>query len=784
MLREGQKIRSKEKIDPNDPRLKYFSRDLLKRLNRSGLTIDAFKKRIFKVVEAKITEKKFRKLYFDEREPLSLTAISKIFHNKPEYLSLWVKDKLGIKIRPRGNSGAKNRIKKEIDLNDRQLKHFSRNHIKRFRSSNLSIEAWKERIFKNIEAKITEEEFKKLYFHEKEPLSLTAISKRKKVSVDDLSLWVKDKLDIKIKPGGYKAFACHFKEKIDPSDSRLTHFDKKNLEKLKESGLTIDDWKIRLFNRVETKITDEKFKKLYFNEENPLDIRTISKRIHISSADLALWVKDKLGIKLRRKGANGATRRINEKIDPSDPRLKYFSKVQLKRLKKSSLTIDAWKKWVFKKIEFKITEKEFRKLYFNEKSPLTLETISKRIHINPEDLALWTKDKLGIELRYRGMKKVYERTKENIDLKDPQLKHFTKNNLKNLKRSSLTIKGFKARVFGKVKAKISEKEFKKLYFNEKRPLREINRIIHISYDYLALWAKEKLGIETITVISTEYIERYKNGEGAHSLSKELGMSASTFLIALERVGVKKRDFEEAMKTYYDLLPKFEIPPEYIERYKKGESMSTLAKELEISPSTFLKAIDRTPEIDRRTHEDAMDLFMHLVPMEVLERYEKGENPEILAKELGIGYESFMKCATVLTKEWIKWEETTERIAKEIHPHAKFQTTYDWGIPDIEFTEDSLKKIADAKLNGENLGDTIKKYAALCDILEFWYLRNPQRDFIDIDTITQKRTNVVFRTPQQLLARIEDTKKREELKKILTERFHLKFPRKLDRFLDQ
>ncbi|MFX1514481.1 MAG: hypothetical protein ACFFCQ_18050, partial [Promethearchaeota archaeon] len=561
-------------------------------------------------------------------------------------------------------------------------------------------------------------------------------------------------------------------EKIDPTNPKLKYFDKYNLERLKRSGLTINAYKSKLFKEIEATVTEEEFRRLYF--ERKLSTNVISKKKGINPHNLNLWAKDKLGIKLQPR-----RKRKSQWVKHNDPRLKYFNQSHLKRLEHSGLSIDAFKSKIYERIEVKITEEKFRKLYFDEK--LSLKAISKKINVNLHDVSLWAKDKLSI--KPRGTRKELHLPPEYIqrylngESAYSLAQEFgvsTDGFLNALRRIGVKIRGYKdAAILRARKGKIDKipPDYIQRYIDGEGGT-VLARELGMSRGYFLKLLRE----QGITVhkpaqkihLPSEYIQRYKDGEGATSFSKELAVSPEPILKALRRLGVKTRNSKEATSLY-----RAEVPPEYFQRYLNGESAHSLAQELNIAREAFLKALERAG-IERRTYEEAMEVFEDLVSHEYLERYENGENSEVLAKELGISTESFLKCVTVWTGEWKKWQDVAELIAKELDPHATFQSLHEWGQPDIEYTEEGLRKIADAKANGKDVGDSIK-YADQCDILEFWCLRNPQKDYWHVNPITQKRTLVVFRTPQQLLASIKDRQRREELKKELIKTFHLDLP---------
>ncbi|MFX1512054.1 MAG: hypothetical protein ACFFCQ_05675 [Promethearchaeota archaeon] len=544
--------------------------------------------------------------------------------------------------------------------------------------------------------------------------------------------------------------------KIDPTDPRLKHFNKTLLRRLERSGLTIKEFKNRIYQSLETKITEEEFRREYIELGMPLAV--ISKRKRINRKDLSFWARDKLGIEISHK-------RTRYRFTKPHP-INYTN--------------------IFQKVEEKITEEEFRRLYSAENKAYT--AISREKDIRKDYLSISARKKHGIKTSRKPLTIIppeyferYENGESRYALAEEL--GISRKTFKNaLLRQGMEVRDLKEAY--RFKTTPIPPEYIERYENG-----EDSSILAKELEirkYAFLRTLNRLGVDTESIeakrqrrkksVLLKYTERYESGEGMEALAEELGIHRRTFRKALESHGIKIRSVEEA-----HTLKRAPIPLEFFERYDKGESAEVLAQELEICSQTFLAAIERNPDVEKRTQAEAIETFKNLVPPAFLERYERGEEPEQLAKELGIGRNSFINCVSVLTNEWKKWEDFTRKIAQEIDSSAIFQSEQEWGIPDVMFTHKGLKIIADAKINGERLGNVIKKYTPHCDILEIWCLRNPQKNISHISP-TGKKTIVLFYSAQQLLARIKDKTKRIKLNLEFTEIFSL-FNPDLDSFIN-
>ncbi len=617
----------------------------------------------------------------------------------------------------------------DLDLIDPRLQKFDKYHLRELKRSRYTIDEYIAKVVEKVEAKITEEEFRQLREDEKTRVALHKIAKRKGIHPSNLSFWARVKLGIEIQSGKRGSREGD----LDLTDPCLQKFDKRHLQRLIKSSYTIDEYITKIAEEVETKITEQEFRQLREDENNQLSLREIAKRKGIHPSNLSFWARVKLRIEIQ-SGKRGSR---EGDLDLTDSRLQKFDKYHLFELKQSSYTIEEYITKVAKKVEGKITEEEFRQLYEDEKNRVPLYKIAKMYGIHPNNLSFWARVKLGVDTN-----PIIEGSRESdLDLTDPRLQKFDKHHLQRLKKSNCTIDEYIAKIAEKVEAKITEKEFRQLHEDEKNQLslRKIAKRKGIQRTNLSFWAKVKLGMN---IEFQRYTQRY--------------------------------DYDHILDNYG-------------ERYNNGESIRALAAEIGITHQTLSRILDQSTGIERRDSDNPKGIYQKIIPDEYLTRYEQGEDPNLLIKELNISIDSFIAGINLLSKDSKEWENYCEQIVKELDPTATFQKPHVWGKPDIIYTriiaDAKLRIIADAKLNGASLSDSIKKYAPCCDILEFWCLRNPQKNDIYIDPITGKVTDIIFYSPLQLIARIPNKEKSAHFTEELNEKFYLNQPtRDLDELI--
>ncbi len=331
----------------------------------------------------------------------------------------------------------------------------------------------------------------------------------------------------------------------------------------------------------------------------------------------------------------------------NDPRIAYFYKNQLRRLKKSKLTINEFLSRIFNRVEKKLSKclditfkspfELFRKLYLDEKE--SIARISRHLGVNKEDLCLWVRLKHKIKIRTQL---------EQIRLDNERRKS------KNKKKTRLinTIKRPPPNKQGRPTKPIPPEYYERYKNGEGfTSLAEELKIAPKTFKKALKSAGIKVRSKKESkppkvLIPNDYIKRYQNGESSRKLAKELGISIDTFR---KRVGVKLRNRSEAAILVWEMRQS-PILPEHIERYLKGEAAKFIAKELNMSVKRFRQRLKDMGIILRGSRgiyivkENYQP--MNTIPSDYVDRYLKGEDVETLTKELGINMDTFYNRLTV------------------------------------------------------------------------------------------------------------------------------------------
>lgn len=203
------------------------------------------------------------------------------------------------------------------------------------------------------------------------------------------------------------------------------------------------------------------------------------------------------------------------------------------------------------------------------------------------------------------------------------------------------------------------KEYKVSYTVVRRILMEYD---FKDYKEIARIKRAGKNKKKLSVIASELYELWKNGKSIRALAKKHKVSRQTIARRLKEYN--EQEYGEIAKnkiavSIAERRKKIPVPPnEILDRWMKGESTATLAREYRVSRQTISRILVKHNKEeylktvkDRITSARTKELLIPIT--ELLERWKKGESPENLEKISGVNYRTILNKLAKFFKQQYK-----------------------------------------------------------------------------------------------------------------------------------